>query len=74
MSNISLNPDEVFELPANEMRTSAEQTMQDELDEDSIALAQAIERSIVEQNKRFTMGGTSMEELEEAIERSKYEM
>lgn len=67
---------EVFELPANEMNTSAEQTTQDELDEDSVALAQAIERSIVEHRhrNRFTMGGTDLEELEAAIERSKYEI
>ena len=48
--------------------------MQDELDDDSIALAQAIERSLVEQRNRRTIGGTDMEELVATLERSKYEM
>lgn len=65
------NLTEVFELPANEMSTSSEQSIQDEQDEDSIALAQAIERSIAEYQKRLT---TNPEELQAAIERSKYEM
>jgi len=50
--------------------------VQDEIDEDSAALAEAIERSIIDQrnNDRYTIGGTDVEQLAEALERSKYEM
>jgi hypothetical protein len=72
-TSVPSNSAEVFELPANESVTSAEQTTQNEIDEDSVALARAIERSIVDHMNQFTMGGTDVE-LEAAIERSKYEM
>jgi hypothetical protein len=68
-------PHNVVELPGNNTWADGEQPVQEEVDQDSTDLAEAISRSLIEQtNNRFTIGGTDMVQLAQALERSRFEM